>query len=98
MPSGVRGHRAVRGQRPWRGELTGTSPELERRQSFNPSQPLGSIYEPQHLNLEEVSEKGVLTDEAVGAAATDSVDGGNDFKVGEDEPSLPFELHTSVAD
>jgi hypothetical protein len=44
-----------------------------------------------------VAEKGVLTGEAVGAAATDDVEGGNDFKVGEDAPSLPSELHTSVA-
>jgi hypothetical protein len=46
-----------------------------------PGHPHGSMYEPQHPNLEEVARKVVLTGEAVGAMATDDVEGGNDFKV-----------------
>jgi hypothetical protein len=101
MPSGARlacGHHAVHGQCSQHGELTSASPELEQQQGFHPGHPHGSIYEPQHLNLEEVAGKGVLTIKAVGAASTNDVKGGNDFKVGEDAPRLPSELHTSVAD
>jgi hypothetical protein len=80
------------------GELAGASPELKRRQGFHPGHPHGSIYEPQHPSLEEGARQGVLTSEAVRVAATNGVEGGNDFKVEEDAPSLPSELHTSVAD
>jgi hypothetical protein len=80
------------------GELAGASPELERRQGFHPGHPHGSIYEPQHPRLEEGARQGVLTSEAVRVAATNGVEGGNDFKVEEDAPSLPSELHTSVTD
>jgi hypothetical protein len=45
-----------------------------------------------------VAEKGVLTDEAVGAVATECGDGGNDSKVREDVPSSDPELHTSSMD
>jgi hypothetical protein len=80
------------------GELAGASLELERRQGFHPGHPHGSIYEPQHPSLEEGARQGVLTSEAVRVAATNDVKGGNDFKVEEDAPSLPSELHMSVAD
>jgi hypothetical protein len=46
-----------------------------------------SPYTPLHLNLHEVAGKGVLTGEAVGAAATDGIDGGNGTHVGEGAPS-----------
>jgi hypothetical protein len=39
-----------------------------------------------------------LTGEAVGAAATNDVEGGNGGSVGEGVPSLASELHTSVED
>jgi hypothetical protein len=42
--------------------------------------------------------RGVLTDDAVGAAAADGVEGGNDFKVGEGAPSSTPELHMSDTD
>jgi hypothetical protein len=45
-----------------------------------------------------VAGKGVLIGEVVRAAETDGIKGGNDFKVKEDAPSKPSELHTSVAD
>jgi hypothetical protein len=51
---------------------------------------------PLHLDLHEVVEKGVLTGEAVGVAATDGVNGGNGSQVGEGAPSLAFQLHTST--
>jgi hypothetical protein len=51
-----------------------------------------------NTNLEEVTRKGVLTGKAVGAQAIDGVEGGNDFKVREDAPSLPSEVHMSVED
>jgi hypothetical protein len=43
-----------------------------------------------------VVEKGVLTGEAVGAAATEGGDGGNISKVQEEAPSSVPELHTST--
>jgi hypothetical protein len=46
-----------------------------------------SAYTLLYLDLHEVVEKGVLTSEAVGAAATDGVDGGNGCQVGEGAPS-----------
>jgi hypothetical protein len=45
-----------------------------------------------------VVENSGLTDEAVRAAATDGVEGGNDSKVGEGAPSPSSELHTSIED
>jgi hypothetical protein len=45
-----------------------------------------------------VAEKGVLTGEAVGTAATEGGDGGNDYKVWEEAPSSVPELHTSTTD
>jgi hypothetical protein len=70
-------HRAEHGQHTRRGELTNTSPELKWRQGFPLYHPHGSSYEPQHLNLEEVAGNRGLTGEAVGAAATDDIEGGN---------------------
>jgi pyruvate carboxylase len=43
---------------------------------------------PLHLDVHKVAGKGVLTGEAVGAAATDSVDGGNGVELEEATPSL----------
>jgi hypothetical protein len=45
---------------------------------------------PQHGDLDEVAGKGVLTGEAVGAAVTDSVEGGNSSQVGEGPPSSAY--------
>jgi hypothetical protein len=71
------GHCTERGQLTQRGELTGASPDLEQRRDFHLGHPHGYSYEPQHLNLEEVSRKWGPTDEAVGAVATDIVEGRN---------------------
>jgi hypothetical protein len=87
-----------RGQHTWHGEIAGASLEPERWQGFDPGHPHGSIYEPQHLNQEEVVENGVLTSEEVRATTTNDVEGGNEFNVREDAPSLTSELHKSVAD
>jgi hypothetical protein len=54
------------------GGLSGT------RSSANPS-PLLWL----HGDQDEAAEKGVLTGEAVGAVATDGIEGGNDSQVGE---------------
>jgi pyruvate carboxylase len=43
---------------------------------------------PLHLDVHKVAGKGVLTGEAVGAAATDNVDGGNGVELEEATPSL----------
>jgi hypothetical protein len=83
----ARGHRVECDQRTQRGELAGASPELERQQGFHLGHPHGSSYEPQHLNLEEVAENRDLTGAAVGAVATDGVDGGNCSKIREGAPS-----------
>jgi hypothetical protein len=48
-----------------------------RRQGLHLGHPHGSNYETQYLNLEEVVVKRGLTDEAIGAVATNDVDGGN---------------------
>jgi hypothetical protein len=45
-----------------------------------------------------VAGRGVLTSDAVRAAAADGVEGGNDFKVREGAPNLAPELHMSDAD
>jgi hypothetical protein len=45
-----------------------------------------------------MAEKRGLTGEAVRAAGTNGVKGGNDFKDGEGAPSLAPELHTSDVD
>jgi hypothetical protein len=45
-----------------------------------------------------VAGRGVLTGDAVGAAAADGVEGGNDFKVGEGAPSSAPDLHMSDTD
>jgi hypothetical protein len=45
-----------------------------------------------------VAGKGILTSEAVGAAATEGDDGGNGSKVQEEAPSSVPELHTSAMD
>jgi hypothetical protein len=66
-----------RGQYTQRGKLTDASPNLKRQHGFHPAPPHGSSYEPQHLNLDEVTAKRGLTGEAVGAAATDDVERGN---------------------
>jgi hypothetical protein len=42
---------------------------------------------PLHLDLHEVARKGVLTDEAVGAMASDGIDGGDSSQVHECAPS-----------
>jgi hypothetical protein len=47
-----------------------------------------STYMLLNLDLHEVARKGVLTGEAVGAVATDGVDGGNSVVVEEGAPSL----------
>jgi hypothetical protein len=53
-----------------------------------------SAYMPLHLDLHEVARKGVLTGEAVGAAATDDADGGNGVELEEGAPSLaPLAVH-----
>jgi hypothetical protein len=66
--------------RAWRTRraVSGTV-EVKRRQGLHLDHPHGSNYKPQHQNLEEVAGERVHIDEAVGAAATDDVDGGNDF-------------------
>jgi hypothetical protein len=43
-----------------------------------------------------VAKKGVLTDEVVKVAATDSIDGGNGSLVEEGAPCLASQLHTST--
>jgi hypothetical protein len=45
-----------------------------------------------------VAGRGVLTSEAIKAAAADDVEGGNEFKVREGAPSSALELHMSDAD
>jgi hypothetical protein len=57
-----------------------------------------SAYTPLHLDLHEVTGKGVLTGEVVRAAATDGIDCGNGFHVDECAPSTASKLHTSTLD
>jgi phage gp16-like protein len=57
-------------------ELYGTV-TAHRRQGFHLAHTHGTIYEPQHLNLEEVARKRGLTGEVVRAVTTDGVNGGN---------------------
>jgi hypothetical protein len=53
--------------------------EVKRWQGLHLDHPHCSSYKPQHRNLEEVAEERVVTGEAVVAAATDDVEGGNNF-------------------
>jgi hypothetical protein len=54
----------------------------------------GSDYKPPHRELEEAARGVVLTGEALGAAATDGVDGGNGSQVSEGTNSLaPCNTH-----
>jgi hypothetical protein len=85
----VRNQRIVRGHcgqvRPappaWCGVLWHV--EGYRGQGLRQILPRYSGYMPQHGDQDEAAEKGVLTGEAVGAVATDGIEGGNDSQVGE---------------
>jgi hypothetical protein len=62
--------------------------------SARPVHPHGSDYKPPHRELEEAARGVVLTGEALGAVATDGVDGGNGSQVSEGTNSLaPCNTH-----
>jgi hypothetical protein len=61
--------------------------EVHRQQGLHHDHPHGSGYKPQHRDLEKVARERVITGEAVRAATTDGVEGGNNFQVGEGAPS-----------
>jgi hypothetical protein len=59
----------------------------ETRQLLRVNELQASDYTLLHLDLHKVAKKGVLTGKAVGAVATDDVDGGNGIEVEEGAPS-----------
>jgi hypothetical protein len=61
--------------------------EVHQRQGLYLDHLHSSGYKLQHRDLEKVAGERVLTGEVVGAAATDDVEGGNDFQVREGAPS-----------
>jgi hypothetical protein len=70
------------GQRTLRGAV-----EVHRQHGLHLDHPHDSSYKPQDRDLEKVAGERVLTGEVVRAAATNGIEGGNGFQVGEGAPS-----------
>jgi hypothetical protein len=76
---------------PRRGAVHTDVSVAEQRRGLQLGHPLGSLYKRQHEELREGGQNGVLTDEAVGVAAADGVEGGKGA------PSSVLELQRSGA-